>query len=97
MSYYNRRLNVGFIWTMNAPGDYYETGIKPSLAATESTAAMFFHGDVKSYASLDTLQVRDYSKFAMRAFNEAAKKERHDRQFPIDLQECFNMGKDLSK
>ena len=97
ISYYDSKLNVGFIWTMNATGDYYETGIKPSLVVTESTAPMFFHGKTASYASLDTLQVRDYSKFSMGAFDENAKKERHDSQFPIDLQECFKLGAELSK
>ena len=97
MSYYDSTLNVGFSWTMNATGDYFENGIKPTLAVTESTAPMFFHGKVMSYASLDTLQVKDYSKYSMGAFDEAAKKERHDKQFPIDLQECFNMGAELSR
>ena len=97
ISYYDSKLNVGFIWTMNASGDYYENGIKPSLAVTECTAPMFFHGDVKSYASLDTLQVNDYSKYAMGAFSEEAKRAHHDTQFPIDLQECFKMGAELSK
>lgn len=97
ISYYGGRLNVGFIWTMNASGDYYEKGIKPTLAVTESTAPMFFHGKTESYASLDTLQVKDYSKFAMGAFDAEAKKQRHDTQFPIDLQECFKLGERLSK
>ena len=51
----------------------------------------------KSHASLDTLQVKDYSQFAMGAFDEAAKKERHDKQFPVDLAECFKMGTELNK
>ena len=97
ISYYGGKLNVCFIWTMNATGEYYENGIKPALAVTESTAPMFFHGEVKSYASLDTLQVRDYSKYAMGAFDAKAKQARHDRQFPLDLQECFKMGEALSK
>ena len=97
LSYYDSKLNVGFIWTMNATGDYYETGIKPSLAVTESTAPMFFHGKTASYASLDTLQVKDYSKFSMGAFDESAKKEWRDTQFPIDLKECYKMGAELSK
>ena len=96
ISYYDSKLNVGFIWTMNATGDYYENGIKPTLKITEDTAPMFFKGKVKSYASLDTLQVKDYSKFAMGAFDEATKKERHDTQFPIDLKECYELGKELS-
>ena len=97
ISYYNGKLNVGFVWTMNATTEYYENGLKPALAVTESTAPMFFHGKTESYASLDTLQVKDYSKFAMNAFDETAKKERHEVQFPMDLKECFKMGARLSK
>ena len=97
ISYYDRKLNVGFIWTMNASGDYYENGIKPTLAVTESTAPMFFMGKVQSYASLDTLQVNDYSKYAMGAFDEQAKRQRHDAQFPVDLRECYKMGEELSR
>lgn len=97
MSYYDSNLNVGFIWTMNATGDYFENGIKPSLAVTESTAPMFFHGKVQSYASLDTLQVKDYTKFAMGAFDAEAKQKRHEEQFPLDLKACFEMGVVLSK
>ena len=48
-----------------------------------------------SYASLDTLQVNDYSKFAMSAFDKTAKKARHDKQFPKDLQKAFDLGKRL--
>ena len=74
-----------------------QEGAESVGAETESIAPMFFHGQVKSYASLDTLQVKDYSRYAMRAFDDAAKRERHERQFPIDLQECFKMGAELSK
>ena len=97
ISYYDGKLNVGFIWTMNANGDYYEKGIKPALSVTESTAPMFFKGKTESYVSLDTLQVKDYSKFAMRAFDPEEKRQHHNEQFPIDLQECFKMGERLSQ
>ena len=97
ISYYDGKLNVGFIWTMNANGDYFENGIKPSLAVTESTAQMFFHGKVQSYASFDTLQVKDYTKFAMGAFDAEAKQKRHEEQFPLDLKACFEMAAALSE
>ncbi|MDO4850815.1 MAG: flavodoxin family protein [Actinomycetota bacterium] len=96
MSYYEGSLNVGFIWTMNATGEYYEKGIKPTLAVTEGTAPLFFHGKTSSYAALDTLQVKDYSKYAMGAFDAEAKQARHDEQFPADLEACFAMGAELS-
>ena len=64
---------------------------------TESTAPMFFHGRVESYASLDTLQVKDYSRYAMGAFDAEAKQQRHDTQFPLDLKACFKLGERLSQ
>ena len=97
ISYYDGKLDAVFIWTMNATGDYYENGIKPALSVTESTAPMFFHGKVESYAALDTLQVKDYSKYSMGAFDATAKQERHDEQFPKDLEAAFAMGTRLGR
>ena len=96
-SYYNRTLNVGLIWTMNAFGENFETAIRPTIAELESTASIFFHGKTESYASLDTLQVKDYSKYSMGLFDEAAKKKRREEQFPADLAECFKLGAELSR
>lgn len=97
MSYYEGKLNVGFIWTMNATGGYYESGIKPMLRVAEGTSPLFFHGKMASHAALDTLQVKDYSKFAMGAFDEEAKKARRDAQFPKDLDAAFGMGAELGR
>ena len=57
----------------------------------------FLGGKVMTYASCDTVQVADYSKYDMSAFSEEAKKAHHDQQFPLDLQAAFNMGVELSK
>ena len=97
MSYYESSLNVGFIWTMNATQEQYESMVKPALQGTEGFAPLFFHGKVTSYAALDTLQVKDYSKYAMGAFDPQAKQARHDEQFPHDLEACFKMGKELGR
>ena len=56
-----------------------------------------FKGRVMSHAALDTLQVTDYAKYAMGAFDAAAKQARHDEQFPRDLKACFDMGKEPSQ
>ncbi len=97
LSYYGGKLNVGFIYTMNTPTDYYEKNLRPVLQVTESTSGMFFKGQVKSYASCDTLQVKDYSKYSMGAFDEEAKKKHREEQFPADLEECYQLGAELSK
>lgn len=97
MSYYDGKLDIGFVWTMNATQEQYEGYVKPALEVTESTAPMFFHGKAMSYAALDTLQVKDYSKYAMGAFDEKAKKARREGQWPADLAACFEMGAELGR
>ena len=57
---------------------------------------MGLHGDVNSYASCDTLQVNDYSRYDMGLFSEEAKKAHREKQFPNDLIECYKMGVELS-
>ncbi len=97
LSYYGKKLNAGFIYTMNAPREYYEKNIRPALQITESTFGMLLKGEVKSYAACDTLQVSDYSRYSMGIFDEAAKKKHREEQFPKDLEECFRLGADLSR
>ncbi len=54
------------------------------------------NGTVKTYASCDTLQVKDYSKYAMNSFDSAHKQAHHNEQFPADLEECFKLGAEIT-
>ena len=54
------------------------------------------NGDVTLYPCYNTLQVSDYSKFNMSGFDESAKKKTHDELFPVDLQNAYNLGLELS-
>ena len=95
--YYQSKLNVGIIYTMNAPKEYFEAAMHPALKGLEGMMAALLKGEVRTYASCDTVQVADYSKYAMGAFSEETKKEHHDRQFPIDLEEAFKMGAEMNQ
>lgn len=53
------------------------------------------NGSVEVYASCDTLQVSDYSKYNMAGFNDAHKKDMRQKQFPKDLKEAYLMGERL--
>ena len=55
------------------------------------------NGEVKIYPVFNTLQVNDYSKYAMGAFDEEDKKMNHEKQFPVDLKKAFEIGAELSK
>lgn len=95
-SYYKGKVNVALFYTMNAPKDYYETMMKQYL---ESSAQLFnmLNGEVEIYPVFNTLQVNDYSKYSMAAFDEKNKKLNHEKQFPIDLETAFEIGARLSK
>lgn len=95
-SYFNGKINVGILYAMNAPRDYYETAMKPALQATEYFYGLLLHGAVKTYAACDTLQVKDYGKYSMGAFDEDAKKAVRETQFPKDLEEARKLGAELS-
>ena len=90
------KVNAGLIYTMNAPKEYFETQMHPGYQTMEWLMS-FLNGKLLTYASCDTVQVADYSKFDMQAFDETQKKQHHEEQFPVDLQEAFEMGAELSR
>ncbi len=92
-SYFSGRVNVGLIYTMNAPRDYYENTLHPYLSGIEAMFQNFLHGEVRSCAACDTLQVKDYSAYDMGIFDEAHKLQHREEQFPADLAACFELGK----
>ena len=96
-SYFSGKVNIGFIYTMNAPEEYYEANLRPYLAGVEGLFRMALHGDIFSYAACDTWQVKDYSRYDMGYFDGDAKKAHRDVQFPIDLEACFQMGAELGR
>lgn len=95
-SYYEGKVNVGLFFTMNAPEDYYETMMEEYLNSSSQVFKML-NGEVKIYPVFNTLQVNDYSKYAMGAFDEEDKKLNREKRFPIDLEAAFNIGAELSK
>ena len=95
-SYFEGKINVGLFFTMNAPEDYYETMMEEYLESSSQVFGML-NGEVKIYPVFNTLQVNDYSKYAMGAFDEEDKKLNHEKQFPVDLKKAFEIGAELSK
>lgn len=95
-SYYTSKVNVGVFYTMNAPIEYYNEAMAPNLASLEFLFS-FLNGKFKSYPVCDTLQVMNYSKYNMAGFSQEAKQKQNLLQFPIDLQEAFKIGAELSR
>lgn len=95
-NYFKRKVNVGMFVTMNANEEFYEKMYKEKF---EEYAIEFkqLNGEVCLYPCYNTLQVADYSKFNMSSFDESAKKKTHDELFPVDLQNAYNLGMQLSR
>ena len=94
-NYFTGKVNVGIILTMNAPKAFYDRAY--SRKADEIARSFrALNGTVKTYACCDTLQVKDYSKYSMAGFDEGHKREMREKQFPLDLEEAFRMGAELS-
>ena len=96
-SYFDGKVDVGFLYTANAGQDYYEQNLRPYLSGVEGLFKMALHGETVSYAACDTWQIKDYSRYDMGFFNEEAKLAHREAQFPIDLREAFHMGETLGK
>lgn len=94
-TYFNGKVNVGLIYTMNASQEYYEKTMRPYLDGIEGLFRMALHGDIRSYASVDTLQVNDYSRYDMGMFSEEKKRKNHEEQFPKDMEACFKLGAEM--
>ena len=96
-TYFDGKVDVGFVYTMNAPQEYYEQNLRPYLDGVEGLFKMGLHGEVRSCAACDTLQVKDYSRYDMAAFSEEAKRAHREEQFPADLAAAFALGAELGR
>ena len=58
-----------------------------------------FIGPTKFFVSGNTLQLKDYSKndWEWSMFNPEAKKQRHETVFPKEMQEAYQLGKELAE
>lgn len=93
---FDKKINLGGIYTMNATEEWYIGSIEPRVKE-QLNWLRGFNGKLKILPSLDTLQVNDYSKYEMGYFDEKHKLQVHEEQFPKDLEAAFQMGAELSK
>ena len=95
--YFEGKVNVGLIYTMNCPRSHYETAYVPAFQGTERMFGVFLHGTVQTYAACETQQVDDYGAYSMGMFKPEERKARRETQFPLDREACFRLGAELSK
>jgi len=91
---YNGQINVAFFFTMNVDDEY--SRMYKSVFENNTNLLKKFGGITEYYLATDTLQFDDYSKFQTGQFDENTKRQRHEEQFPKDLQDVFEIGKRLA-
>ena len=91
-SLFPKRINTGFIYTMNATEDQMiEWGFGQHLGVNAWTLQMIF-GASETLFSFDTCQFDDYSKVVGDRFDAGEKAKRRQEVFPLDCDKAFEMG-----
>ncbi len=92
-----RTIPIGLIYTMNCPEDLSKQFGYPAILAPDKTYLGSIFGYCEVLNSYDTYQFSDYSKYDIDLFDEKHKAEIKEKQFPIDMQNAFNLGKRLAE
>lgn len=92
--YLTKTVPVGFVYAMNAPEQMREGVYGPMFNSIEGYLRHIF-GSCDAVYATNTYQFKDYSKFDVNLFREEDKRAWHDQQFPIDLQNAYDMGAGL--
>lgn len=91
---FNGKINSAFIYTMNAPEEYYIGGLEQYLQ-NRSQLLSYLGGEMETYASFDTYQFSDYTKYHAGAFDETHKRKVREEQFPKDMEAAYEIGRRL--
>jgi multimeric flavodoxin WrbA len=91
-STYPKRPKVGWVFTMNAPGEFYKDYFAGLVGMTNRII-----GESDHVIAYQTQQFDDYSLYAATMFDVDMVKKRHIEQFPKDCRAAFDMGKRLAE
>ena len=85
------KVDVNVFLTMNAGKEHYDE-VYCKRMEEYFAPFRFLNGSVQIVPVCDTLQVQNYSKFAMAGFSEEHKKAVHEAEFPLALEKAFRIG-----
>ncbi|MDS0525266.1 flavodoxin family protein [Clostridium sp. SHJSY1] len=88
---FNRKIPVGFIYTMNINNEMFKMICENQLKTVEGVLEKTF-GSFESLVVNDTYQFDDYSKYVSSAFDENKKRKVREEQFPKDCESAFELG-----
>lgn len=90
-SLFQRKIPVGFIYTMNVTKEQFKAGYEDELKPMQTYIEKTF-GTFEALIVNDTYQFDDYSKYVAPLFDEKKKRKIKEEQFPKDCQNAFDMG-----
>ena len=91
-SLFKRRIQTGFIYTMNVNQSNAEERAYPQILRAAELAMKRTFGESESLFVTDTYQFDDYSKYETSAYNVEEKSKRRKEVFPEDCKKAFEMG-----
>ena len=94
-----KRIDFGFIYTMNVPENVMDVyGYKAYLQSQSQTPGLIFNSrNIYTLYACDTHQFDDYSKYECTLFDAGHKAEMRKTQFISDLANAFEMGRKLAE
>jgi multimeric flavodoxin WrbA len=94
-SLFQRKINTGFIYTMNAPEERIGQYGSQHIGLNEMILKMVF-GSSESLMSYETYQFDDYSKVVSDFFDVEQRTKRRKEVFPADCAKAFEFGAKLA-
>ncbi|MFZ7101155.1 MAG: flavodoxin family protein [Peptococcaceae bacterium] len=92
-SLFPKKINAGFIYTMNIPEDKaQEFNYDKNIKQHETVFKRILGGNVESLCSFDTYQFPDYTKVVADRFDPVQKRKRREEVFPTDCKRAFALG-----
>lgn len=92
----HKPVQTAMIYTMNCPEELsHKIGYDTLLGFTGQELGRIFGYNEILY-SYETYQFRDYSRYDANMFPEEQRRERREKQFPIDLKHAYELGKRLA-
>ena len=90
-----RTIPVGIIYTMNVTEEGAKLYNYPEIMAHNEEYLNYIYGYAETLWAYDTYQFSDYSIYNCDMFDEPHKKHVRDTQFPMDMQNAYELGKRL--
>lgn len=93
----HKPVQTAMIYTMNCPEWLMKQVHYETLLGFTGVEMGRLYGYNEVLYSCDTYQFTDYNRYECNMFPEEKKREQREKQFPIDLQNAFELGKRLAE